>query len=206
MKNYIMIFTMLLLSTACSGVQTIPDMPKALASYEAPDWVLRGGGAFTENDGKKAFYGVGSATGIKNFSLQRTVADDRARGDLAKVFEVYMTSLTKDYQAHTTAGSFKDSTEEQNAETALKVVVSQTMRGVMIVDHFEIPERREFLSLARLDYDAFQGNIEANESFQELPEKLQEDIKSRAEKLHDEMEEESRKLANGECFGAGSDC
>jgi len=207
MKNYIMIFTMLLLGTACSSVQTIPDTPapKALAEYKAPDWVLKGGGAFTDVKGK-AFYGVGSATGIKNFSLQRTDADDRARGDLAKVFEVYMTSLTKDYQAHTTAGSFENSTEEQNAETALKVVVSQTLRGVLIVDHFEIPERREFLSLARLDYDAFQGNIEANETFQELPEKLREDIKTRAEKLHDEMEEEAQKLANGECFGAGSDC
>ena len=205
MKNYIMIFTMLILSTACSSVPTIPDAPKALASYDAPEWVLRGGGAFTDVKGK-AFYGVGSATGIKNYSLQRTVADDRARGDLAKVFEVYMTSLTKDYQAHTTAGNFDNSTEEQNAETALKVVVSQTMRGVVIVDHFEIPERREFLSLARLDYDAFQQNVEANETFQELPEKLQEDIKERADKLHNEMEEEARKMASGECFNSDSVC
>lgn len=197
--------TMLFLSTACSSVPTIPDAPKALADYDAPEWVLRGGGAFTDKDGK-AFYGVGSASGIKNYSLQRTVADDRARGDLAKVFEVYMTSLTKDYQAHTTAGNFDNSTEEQNAETALKVVVSQTMRGVVIIDHFEIPERREFLSLARLDYDAFQGNVEANETFQELPEKLQEDIKDRAEKLHDEMEEEARKMASGECFNSDSVC
>ena len=200
-----MAFIMLFLSTACSSVPTIPDAPKALADYDAPEWVLRGGGAFTDKDGK-AFYGVGSASGIKNYSLQRTVADDRARGDLAKVFEVYMTSLTKDYQAHTTAGNFDNSTEEQNAETALKVVVSQTMRGVVIIDHFEIPERREFLSLARLDYDAFQGNVEANETFQELPEKLQEDIKDRAEKLHDEMEEEARKMASGECFNSDSDC
>ena len=204
MKNYIMI-TMLFLSTACSSIPTIPDAPKALAEYKAPEWVLRGGGAFTDAGGK-AFYGVGSATGIKNYSLQRTVADDRARGDLAKVFEFYISSLTKDYQAHTTAGSFSNSTEEQNAEAALKVVVSQTLRGVVIVDHFEIPERREFLSLARLDYDAFQGNVEANESFQELPEKLQVDIKERAEKLHDEMEEEARKMASGECFGSSSDC
>ena len=205
MKNYIMIFTMLFLSTACSSIPTIPDAPKALASYKAPDWVLRGGGAFTDGGGK-AFYGVGSATGIKNYSLQRTVADDRARGDLAKVFEVYMVSLTKDYQAHTTAGNFENSSEEQNAEVALKVVVSQTLRGVVIVDHFEIPERREFLSLARLDYDAFERNVEANETFQELPEKLQEDIKSRAEKLHIEMEEEAQKMASGNCFNSDSDC
>jgi hypothetical protein len=201
MKNYIMIFTMLVLGTACSSIQTIPDTPapKALASYKAPEWVLRGGGAFTDVKGK-AFYGVGSATGIKNYSLQRTVADDRARGDLAKVFEFYVSTLTKDYQAHTTAGSFQNSSEEQSAETALKIVVAQTLRGVMIVDHFEIPERREFLSLARLDYDAFQGNVESSETFQELPEELQEKIKTRAEKLHDEMEEEAQRLTDGDGF------
>ena len=207
MKNYIMAFTMLFLSTACSSVQTIPDTPapKALAEYKAPDWVLKGGGAFTDVKGK-AFYGVGSATGIKNYSLQRTVADDRARGDLAKVFEFYVSTLTKDYQAHTTAGSFDNSSEEQNAESALKVVVSQTMRGVVIVDHFEIPERREFLSLARLDYDAFEHNIEVNETFQELPKEVQAEIKTRAEKLHNEMEEESRKLANGNCWSGSTNC
>ena len=200
-----MIFTMLILGTACTGVQTIPDTPKALADYDAPEWVLRGGGAFTDKNGK-AFYGVGSATGIKNYSLQRTVADDRARGDLAKVFEFYISSLTKDYQAHTTAGSFDNSSEEQNAESALKVVVSQTMRGVVIVDHFEIPERREFLSLARLDYDAFEHNIEVNETFQELPKEVQAEIKTRAEKLHEEMEAESRKLANGDCWSGSTNC
>ena len=204
MKNYIMI-TMLFLSTACSSVQTIPDAPKALADYKAPNWVLRGGGAFTDASGK-AFYGVGSATGIKNYSLQRTVADDRARGDLAKVFEFYVSSLTKGYQASTTAGDFKSSNEEQNAEVALKVVVSSTLRGVTIIDHFEIPERREFLSLARLDYDAFEHNIEVNETFQELPKEVQAEIKTRAEKLHEEMEAESRKLANGDCWSGSTNC
>jgi len=208
MKNYIMFATMslLLMLNACSGVQKIPDpAPKKLSEYKPPNWVLKGSGAYTDARGK-AFFGVGSATGIKNYSLQRTVADDRARGDLAKVFEFYVTSLTKDYQAHTTAGSFKDSTEEQNAEVALKIVVAQTLRGVTIVDHFEIPERREFLSLARLDYDKFESNVEANETFQELPEKVREEIKDRAEKLHEEMEEASRKLAEGNCWSGSTDC
>ena len=208
MKNYIMIIaTMSLLNAACSSVPKIPDTPapKALAEYEAPDWVLKGSGAYTDVKGK-AFFGVGSATGIKNYSLQRTIADDRARGDLAKVFEFYINSLTKDYQAHTTAGSFTDSSEEQNAEVAMKVVVAKTMRGVTIIDHFEIPERREFLSLARLDYDAFEQNIEANKTFQELPEKMREDIKERADKLHREMEKASEKLAEGNCWSGSTDC
>ena len=149
MKQFIMVSLILLLG-ACSSIPTIPEPPKALVDYKPPAWVLTGGGAFTDEKGK-AFYGVGSATGIKNYSLQRQVADDRARADLAKVFEVYTETLTKDYQAHTTAGSFATSTEEQNSEAALKVVVSQTLRGVMIIDHFEVIERQEMISLARLD-------------------------------------------------------
>ena len=199
MKYFIIILSVLFLGTACSSIPTIPDAPKALAEYDPPTWVLNGGGAFTDMKGK-AFYGVGSATGIKNYSLQRTIADDRARGDLAKVFEVYITSLTKDYQAHTTSGSFDNSSEEQNAEVALKIVVSQSLRGVVIVDHFEIPERREFLALARLDYDAFKQNVENNKEFKQLPEKLREDIKTRADLLHEEMEAEARKLADGRGF------
>ena len=199
MKYFIIILSVLFLGTACSSIPTIPDAPKALVEYDPPTWVLNGGGAFTDMKGK-AFYGVGSATGIKNYSLQRTVADDRARGDLAKVFDFYVSSLTKDYQAHTTAGDFNNSSEEQNAEVALKIVVSQTLRGVVIVDHFEIPERREFLALARLDYDAFKQNVENNKEFKQLPEKLREDIKTRADLLHEEMEAEAKKLADGRGF------
>ena len=193
-----MILTLMMLG-ACSSVPKIPDtvVPKALSEYKAPDWVLNGSGAYSDDDGK-AFFGVGSATGIKNYSLQRTVADDRARGDLAKVFEFYVASLTKGYQASITTGDFKNSSEEQNAEVALKVVVSSTLRGVTIIDHFEIPERREFLSLARLDYDAFKRNVDANERFKELPKKVREDIKERADKLHQEMEKEVDKLFEDE--------
>ena len=192
MKNFIMILTLLFLG-ACTTAPVKPDLPKKLADYDAPDWVLKGSGAYSDDKGK-AFFGVGSATGIKNYSLQRTIADDRARGDLAKVFEFYVTSLTKGYQASTTAGDFTASNEEQNAEVALKVVVHSTLRGVTIIDHFEIPERREFLSLARLDYDAFKNNVDQNEQFKQLPKKVREDIKERADKLHEEMEKEVNDL------------
>ena len=203
MKHLLLVGLIFLLG-ACGTIPTIPQEPKALADYEPPKWALTGGGAFTDDKGK-AFYGVGSATGIKNYSLQRQVADDRARADLAKVFEYYVEALTKDYQAHTTAGTFVESTEEQNSEAALKVVVSQTLRGVMIIDHFEVIERREFLSLARLDYDAFKRNVEQAEAFQELPPQVRKDIKKRADDLHKEMEVESKKLQEKRGFFAAEE-
>jgi hypothetical protein len=200
MKQFIMVSLILLLG-ACGTIPTIPEPPKALVDYKAPKWVLIGGGAFSDKEGK-AFFGVGSATGIKNYSLQRQIADDRARADLAKVFEYYVETLTKDYQAHTTAGSFATSTEEQNAEAAVKVVVSSTLRGVTIVDHFEIPQRGELISLARLDYNAFKQNVVEAKEFKVLPPKVRQDIKDRADALHKEMEAEAKKLAENRGFFA----
>ena len=197
--KHLLLVGLIFLFGACVSVPEFPPQPKALVDYKAAKWALIGGGAFTDSEGK-AFYGVGAATGIKNFSLQRQVADDRARADLAKVFEYYVETLTKDYQAHTTAGSFATSSEEQNAEAAVKVVVSSTLRGVTIIDHFEIPARRELISLARLDYDAFKQNVTQAEEFKQLPQKVREDIKDRADALHEEMEEESRKLQEGRGF------
>ena len=199
--KHLLLVGLLVLFGACTTNPQIPEPPKALAEYKPPAWVLVGGGAFTDDKGK-AFYGVGSATGIKNFSLQRQVADDRARADLAKVFDYYVETLTKDYQAHTTAGSFDTSTEEQNSEAAVKVVVSQTLRGVMIVDHFEVIERKELISLARLDYDAFKRNVVQAEEFKRLPPQVREDIKERADALHKEMEVEAKKLAENRGFFA----
>ena len=89
-----------LLGACASG----PPKRATLKDADAPDWVIKGGGAFEDSNGK-AFYGVGSAGGIKNYSLQRTTADDRARNDLAKVFEFYTKSLSKDYMASTTSGT-----------------------------------------------------------------------------------------------------
>jgi len=197
--KHLLLVGLIVLFGACTSIPQIPEPPKALVDYKAPKWVLIGGGAFSDKEGK-AFFGVGSATGIKNYSLQRQIADDRARADLAKVFEYYVETLTKDYQAHTTAGSFATSTEEQNAEAAVKVVVSTTLRGVTIVDHFEIPQRGELISLARLDYNAFKQNVTQAEEFKQLPVKVREDIKDRADALHEEMEAEARKLQEGRGF------
>ena len=199
--KHLLLASLIFLLGACVSIPVVPEEPKPLSAYNPPAWVLVGGGAFTDEKGK-AFYGVGSATGIKNFSLQRQVADDRARADQAKVFDYYVETLTKDYQAHTTAGSFATSTEEQNSEAAVKVVVSQTLRGVMIVDHFEVIERKELISLARLDYDAFKRNEVQAEEFKRLPPQVREDIKERADALHKEMEVEAKKLAENRGFFA----
>lgn len=208
--KYLITFAMLLL-TACSGVQTIPDNqipparnPELLsqtpinAVEDVPEWVLKGAGAFIDDDEDKAFYGVGSATGVKNFSLARMMADDRARNDLAKMIAFDTRSLMKDYLGHTTAGDFTATSEEQHAEAAIKTLTNATVSGIVVVDHWEHPNRNELFSLAKLDLDKYKEMVD---QYKELSKEMRAVVKERADKLHEELEaelERKRQIAKGE--------
>jgi hypothetical protein len=186
------IISLTIITFLAAGCSSGPPERMTLEKADAPDWVVKGGGAKEDSNGR-AFYGVGSASGIKNFSLQRTVADDRARNDIAKVFEFYTKSLTKDYQASTTAGDFSATSEEQNVESAIKTVTSATLSGIQIIDHWEHPYRNEMFSLARLDLEKFKENLNR---YKELSEAVRNAVKQRADRLHEEMEGEVLKKDN----------
>ena len=190
MKNgnrYSLFGGLILLLAMIGGCTSTPEPTRTtLGKYEPPEWVMKSSGAFEDSNGK-AFYGVGSASGIKNYSLQRTVSDDRARNDLAKVFEFYTKSLTKDYMAHIMEGDPNTSSEEQNIEVAIKTVTSATLTGVLIIDHWEHPGRNVLFSLARLDLISFKKNLDEHK---ELAKQVREAIKKRADALHEELEQE----------------
>ena len=173
------------LLAACGGIK--PDTP-IQEMKKAPDWVVHGGGAL-DVDNTKTFYGVGSATGIRNMSLLRTTADNRARNDLAKVFQFYSASLMKDYMSSTIADDPNVSSEEQHVEQAIKTVTSQTLSGVQIVDHWQNPATMEMFSLAKIDLDAFKDKLE---KVKELDSRVKEYIKQNADRLHDELEGQSQ--------------
>lgn len=201
MKKHILIGTFIMMFGACT---TLPDvskleppparypelqsqMPINSPDVNAPAWVLKGGGAFTDDEKDRSFYGVGSATGVKNYSLARIVADDRARNDLAKMIAFDTRSLSKDYLSHTTAGDFSSTSEEQHAETAIKTLTASTVSGIVISNHWEHPYRNEIFSLAKLDLEWFKRNVD---QYKELSKDIREAIKESADKLHRELEEE----------------
>lgn len=108
-----------------------------------PGWVNRGSAAINA-DGKRVFYGVGSAGGIKNPSLLRSTTDNRARAEIAKVIEVFSASLMKDYQSST------NGKDDQAVEQAIKTAASASLKGVEIVDRY-IANDGTMFALAALD-------------------------------------------------------
>lgn len=105
-----------------------------------PGWVNRGSAAIIGETGR-IFYGMGMAGGIKNPSLLRMTADNRARAEIAKQFEVFSASLMKDYM---------DSTGDQQVEQAIKTLTKKSLKGSEIVDRY-IDKDGTMYALAQVD-------------------------------------------------------
>lgn len=181
------VFMLFSLLYACGGKVT---KTTTIQDLGAPKWVVKGSGAFSEAK-DKVFFGVGSAANMRNFSLLRTTSDNRARNEIAKVFQFYTASLMKDYMASTTAGDPNVTSEEQHVEQAIKTVTSATLSGVEIVDHWQNPATGELYSLARLDLATFKDNLDRQ---RELNAKVRDYIRQNADKLHDELSKEEEKM------------
>jgi len=175
---------------ACSH-PAASSAPPSLQGINYPDWVTKGSGAFGGEAGR-VFYGVGSVSGIKNAALARTTADNRARAEIAKIFETYSASLMKDYAASTTAGDMSASSEEQHVEQAIKTFSASTLSGVQVVDHWYHPTDGTVYALARLDLKAFTDNLD---KMKELNGQVRDYVRKNAEKVHMDLEKEEEKHA-----------
>ena len=185
-----MILTVLLagfLSACSSTPDKTPQGTIPIQDLNAPEWVVKGQAAFDD----RAFYGVGSAVGIRNSSLLRTTSENRARAALADVFETYVKKLSKDYQESATTGDMSKTSETQYIEQALKNITNMSLRGSTIVDHWQNPHNGEMFSLAKIDLDHFSKNLQ---QYNDLSKEIRDQIKDQAEKSFDELDEEIEKM------------
>ncbi len=180
---------------ACGGKK---EQKSSMEGVQYPEWVMKGSGAFGGEQGR-VFYGVGSVSGIKNAALAKTTADNRARAEIAKIFETYSASLMKDYMASTTAGDMKASSEEQHVEQAIKTFSAVTLSGVQVVDHWINPQDGTWYALAQLDLQTFKDNID---KAKELSGAVRDYVRKNAEKAHMDLEKEEEKQANRQGGGA----
>ncbi|PIE18245.1 MAG: hypothetical protein CSA65_05890 [Proteobacteria bacterium] len=154
-----------------------------------PRWVDKGSGAFNGKLGK-AFYGVGLVAGVKNPALSRQTADNRARGEIAKIFHTYIAAMMKDYQRSTTAGDFKASAEEQDVVSAQKTITEVTLRGVEIRDHWRDPATGTEYALAVLELKRI---MDAVGKQQKLPARIRDHVRKNAERAFNDLDKELQK-------------
>lgn len=180
------VFVVTGLLAACSTTQT--GGPGSLAP-NGPAWVNKGNGAFT-NIKDKAFYGVGSVSGVQNKSLSIQAADNRARAEIAKIFQTYSASLMRDYARSTTAGDMKKSSEEQDISNAVKTFSAATLSGVVIVDHWQDSQDGTLYSLVKLDIEKFKESID---KAKELNAATRDYVRANADRAFEQLDAEETK-------------
>ena len=188
------------LLAGCSGPAGPGPTAAPRIPYDSgPKWVHKGSGAY-EKDGKKAFFGVGVVQGIRNEGLARQTCDNRARGEIAKIFDLYVAAMMKDYQRSTTAGDFKNSSEEQDVLSVQKTITEVNLRGVEIRDHWQNPRSGALYALAVLDLDGMMKNLnQANQ----LNARVRDYVRDNARKAFNDLDKELGKRTTREGSTAG---
>jgi len=183
-----------LIVAGCSGPGVdSPDHPvHGVTPAGTPRWVNRGSGAYDGPHGK-CFYGVGVLAGVQNPGLSRQAVDNRARGEIAKMFDLYVAAMMKDYQRSTTAGDFKNSAEEQDIVSAQKTITEVTLRGVEVRDHWVDPQDGTKYALAILDLN---GIMKGLEDAKQLNSKVRDYVRANARRAFNDLDSELRKRSN----------
>lgn len=145
MKNWILLGAATLLLGACAG-QT--KLESDLGVKGAPDWVNKGT-AYVSNDGGRLFHGVGSAGPMGEASLQRSVADDRARAELAKIFSAYMDVVANDFQSAAKAGGAAVADEAVSRQ--IRALSQVNLAGSRVIARWVDTKTNTVWSIAEID-------------------------------------------------------
>jgi hypothetical protein len=182
-----------MLSVACAPSETSPDHPvRGVNPDGTPKWVNKGSGAYEGAHGK-AFYGVGLVAGIRNPALARQTADNRARGEIAKMFDLYVAAMMKDYQRSTTAGDFKASAEEQDVVSAQKTITEVVVRGITMEDHWTDPKTGTLHALAVLRVSDVMKSLQ---NVRNLNTKIRDYVRANARRAFNDLDKELQKRTN----------
>jgi hypothetical protein len=132
----------------CSGKTVVES---DLNIEDAPEWVNEGTN-FLKTKGGRLFHGVGSASTMDDFSLQKSTADNRARAEVARILSSYMKVVSSDYTASGKNGDDKYS--EQNVSREINNITELNMAGVKIIANWRNKKGGVIYSLAELDMES----------------------------------------------------
>lgn len=172
-----------LLLSACAGGTTVES---DLGLAHAPDWVNEGSQALNNQDGR-LFHGVGQAPAVGDASLQLSVADSRARAEIAHILSSYVDQAASDYVTSTTGG--KDRETLQSISRQIDNSTKLNLSGTRIIARWKEPDSGVVYSLAELDMKQVKGTLAAA---RDMNEDLRRYMDAQAENIFDRIVRETK--------------
>ena len=172
---------------AVGGDSAVPD--------GAPEWARGNCNAFFKSRGN-LICGVGIVTNIKNPNLARTAAQGRGRTEIARILDLRVEAVLKDYQS-TTAGTTTTTGKDgetvdfddnrQVIEDVSKQITEVSLPDTYMAENWTGPDG-SFYALMVLEMGAFQSSVQGTT---EIAVEYRNAIVERAGKLFSDLDDEA---------------
>ncbi len=182
-RNFLAVFSVLVLLAGCSGKTVVES---DLGLDDAPDWVNEGSQALNDRDGR-LFHGVGQAPNMGDPSLQISVADNRARAEIARVVSTYVDYAANDYLASSAVDNDRETA--QSVSQQLKNSTRANLSGARIIAHWKDEKSKIVYSLAELDMKQIKKTVAAAEDMNESVKRY---LDTNADNIFDRLAQEKK--------------
>lgn len=140
-----MVMVLVTLLAGCAGRT---QLESDLRLRGAPDWVNKGT-AYVDDRKGRLLHGVGSAGPAGDEALQRAIADDRARAELARLFGAQLEVTTRDRQAAARSG--EASTAEEALSRQIDARSKVELAGAKIIARWLDARTKVLYSIAEIE-------------------------------------------------------
>jgi hypothetical protein len=168
---------------ACSSTTKVES---DLGIKGAPDWVNQGSSILNDKDGR-LFHGVGSASPTGDMSLQKSVADDRARAEVARVLSSYMDVVSSDYMDSAKSGGAN--VADESVSRQIKNLSKVNLTGAKIIGSWRDPKTNIIYSVAELDMKHVKDTLNG---VQDMNTDLKRYIETHADNIFDRVAKEKK--------------
>jgi hypothetical protein len=174
------------LSSVIAACSSTTKVESDLGIKDAPDWVNEGTSILNDKDGR-LFHGVGSASSTGDMSLQKSIADDRARAEVARVLSSYMDVVTSDYMASAKSGSA--GVADESVSRQIRNLTRVNLTGARIIGSWRDPRTNIIYSVAELDMKHVKDTLSG---VQDMNADLKRYIETQADNIFDRVAKENK--------------
>jgi len=180
------LLSMALFAVAISACSSTTKVKSDLGLKGAPDWVNQGTNILNDKDGR-LFHGVGSASQMGDMALQKSVADDRARAEVARILSSYLDVVSSDYLSAAKSGGA--SVTEEAVTRQIKALSKVNLSGARIIGSWRDTKSNIIYSIAELDMKQVKSTLAGT---QEMNDDLRRYIETRADNIFDRVAKEKK--------------
>ena len=180
------LLSMTLLALLISACSSKTKVESDLGLKGTPDWVNEGTNILNDKDGR-LFHGVGSASPTGDMALQKSVADDRARAEVARVLSSYMDVVSNDYLSSAKAGGAN--VAEEAVSRQIKALTKVNLTGAKIIGSWRDLKTNIIYSIAELDMKQVKSTLAGT---QDMNDDLRRYIETRADNIFDRVAKEKK--------------